>query len=157
LSGRKIIFAGLARDVAPFLEAVTRNIEGFAAGFSAWAVLVVENDSADNSKHLLRAWMDKARRLGAVRASLIELDGLALTHPVRTDRIAWRATASWRRSKGMRKSPGSIFSPCWTWIFPTPARCRRKNLPARSRRWRRTRPQPEFSPIRCRFITIYGL
>jgi len=88
LSGRKIIFAGLARDVAPFLEAVTRNIEGFAAQFSAWAVLVVENDSNDGSKHLLQVWMERARALGAVRARLIEMDGLALRHPVRTDRIA---------------------------------------------------------------------
>jgi hypothetical protein len=33
LSGRKIIFAALARDVAPFLGGVTGNIENFATRF----------------------------------------------------------------------------------------------------------------------------
>jgi hypothetical protein len=87
LSGRRIIFAGPARDVAPFLEGVTRNIEAFATRFAAWAVVMVENDSRDDSKARLRAWMEKARGLGAVRAVLIDMDGLA-AQTERTNRIA---------------------------------------------------------------------
>lgn len=87
MSGRKIIFAGPARDVAPFLEGVTRNIEAFAGRFDSWAVVIAENDSRDGSKALLRAWMEKARGLGAVRAVLIDMDGLA-AQAERTNRIA---------------------------------------------------------------------
>jgi hypothetical protein len=88
VKGRKIVFAGLARNVAPFLAGVTANIVNFASHFDAWAVLVAENDSQDGTKPWLKAWMEKARTMGAVRADLIELDGLAAASPIRTDRIA---------------------------------------------------------------------
>ncbi len=85
---RKIIFAGTARNVAPFLPGVTRNIETFSRRFAGWAVVVAENDSHDQTKPLLTAWMERARSQGAARAVLAEMDGMIRDHPARTDRIA---------------------------------------------------------------------
>ncbi len=85
---RKIIFAGTARNVAPYLAGVIRNIETFSRQFAQWAVVVAENDSHDQTKTLLKTWMERARSLGAERAVLADLDGMIRDHPARTDRIA---------------------------------------------------------------------
>ena len=85
---RKIIFAGTARNVAPFLPGVIRNIETFSRHFAQWAVVVAENDSHDQTKTLLKAWMERAPTQGAARAVLADMDGMIRDHLDRTDRIA---------------------------------------------------------------------
>ena len=89
ISDKKIVFAGLARDIEPFLQQVRSNIEKYAAEFAQWSVILVENDSKDRTKQLLRDWVNQATINGARHAALIELDGLDARHPLRTDRLAF--------------------------------------------------------------------
>jgi len=61
---------------------VLRNIEVISDAFSEAAAIFVENDSTDDTKHILRNWVQRSR------ARLIDLDGLAQTCQKRTERIA---------------------------------------------------------------------
>ena len=85
---QKIIFAGTARSVAPFVSGVTRNIEALSGRFAQWAAMVAENDSRDQTKNLLKAWLGRTQSLGAARAVFVEMDGMIRDHPDRTNRIA---------------------------------------------------------------------
>ena len=79
----KAVFAGCVRSCSAFLPAVLANIDALAATYDDHAVVIVENDSTDDTRAQLRGW---AADRPQVR--LIELDGLADRHPLRTDRIA---------------------------------------------------------------------
>lgn len=79
----KAVFAGCARDCAPFLDGVLRNIETFASIYDSFEVIIVENDSADDTRLRLQEF---AASRGNVR--LIEADGLEERHPKRGDRLA---------------------------------------------------------------------
>ena len=79
----KAVFAGCARNCSAFLPAVLANIEALAATYDDHAVVIVENDSTDDTRAQLRGWAAERPRV-----RLIELDGLADRHPLRTDRIA---------------------------------------------------------------------
>jgi hypothetical protein len=79
----KAVFAGCARSCAPFLDGVLANVEAFGASYNSFELIVVENDSADDTRERLR---DYAASRANVR--VIEADGLDAEHPKRTDRIA---------------------------------------------------------------------
>jgi hypothetical protein len=85
----KIVFAGLARDVEPFLRQVAQNIAAQARHFSHWALVIIENDSKDGTKRVAQEWIDAANADGIRRAVCISLDGLAARLPVRTERLAF--------------------------------------------------------------------
>ena len=128
---------------------------------SAWAVLVVDNDSADNSKQLLQAWMEKARALGAVRARLIDLDGLAVRSiPYAPTVLPWRATGSCRRSNGTEGELGGFdYLAVLDMDFPnsSPLPAGKNSAEAVSIFWMKIpNVQRASSPIPCRSITISG-
>ena len=79
----KAVFVGCARSCAPFLDGVLANLEALGATYNAFEVVIVENDSTDDTR-------DRLRDFAASRANvrLIEVDGLERDHPKRTDRIA---------------------------------------------------------------------
>lgn len=79
----KAVFAGCARSCAPFVDAVLANLEALGSTYDAFEVVIVENDSVDDTRRRLR---DFARSRPNVR--LVEADGLDQAHPKRGDRLA---------------------------------------------------------------------
>lgn len=79
----KAVFAGCARSCAVYLDGVLANIEAFGSTYDAFEVIIVENDSADDTRRRLQEF---ANSRGNVR--LIDADGLDEAHPRRGDRIA---------------------------------------------------------------------
>ncbi len=82
-TGLRGVFACCVRDCEPALPKVLKNIERLSSLYAEAAFIFVENDSKDKTQEILRAWCAKRPN-----ASLINLDGLARHHPVRTMRIA---------------------------------------------------------------------
>lgn len=83
LQNLSAVFVGCARDVAPHLQGVLRNIERFSRLYARCAFVIVENDSSDETKSILKHWL-KSRPHGY----LLEMDGLAKKIPSRTARLA---------------------------------------------------------------------
>lgn len=81
-AGKRVIFAACARNCAPHLPAVLRNIERVSTLFADSAFVFVENDSSDGTRLILEKW-------GAGRPNfhLFKLDGLAARIPQRTVRL----------------------------------------------------------------------
>lgn len=79
----KAVFAGCARSCAPFLDGVLANIEALGATYDAFEVIIVENDSADDTRRRLRQFAESRPNV-----RLIEADGLDQAHPKRGDRLA---------------------------------------------------------------------
>lgn len=79
----KAVFAGCARSCAPFLDGVLANVEALGSTYDAFELVIVENDSADDTRRRLRKFAGSRANV-----RLIEADGLERTHPKRTDRIA---------------------------------------------------------------------
>jgi FkbM family methyltransferase len=83
LSERSAVFVGCARNCGMYLNQVLANVERIAALYRQCAFVFVENDSSDDSKTKLLAWLS-SHPSGA----LLELDGLAAEEPRRTVRLA---------------------------------------------------------------------
>lgn len=79
----KAVFAGCARSCGPFLKGVLANIEALGSTYDSFEVVIVENDSADDTRDRLQAF---AASRPHVR--LIDADGLDQAHPRRGDRLA---------------------------------------------------------------------
>lgn len=79
----KAVFAGCARSCAPFLDGVLANIEALGSTYDAFEVVIVENDSSDDTRARLQEF---ARSRSNVQ--LIDADGLDEKHPIRGDRLA---------------------------------------------------------------------
>jgi hypothetical protein len=81
--GLSAVFALCARSTERYLPAVLANLDRLSACYERRAFVLVENDSTDQTKNLLRRWI--STRDDAV---LIELDGLDERLPRRTERLA---------------------------------------------------------------------
>src|SRR5215469_6714691 len=81
--GSSAAFVGCAKDCAKHLQGVCENVERLAGLFDKSAFVFIENDSTDNTKEVLRTWVDKHPT-----AQLISRDGLQASCPVRTMRLA---------------------------------------------------------------------
>ena len=79
----KAVFAGCARSCAPFLDGVLANIEALGAIYDAFEVVIVENDSADDTRRILEEFASSRPNV-----RLIDADGLDQAHPRRGDRLA---------------------------------------------------------------------
>jgi FkbM family methyltransferase len=77
------VIVGCARSCAGALPAALANIDTIAALYDEAAIVLVENDSDDETPSILQHWC--AARPGA---RLVRLDGLAERMPERTSRIA---------------------------------------------------------------------
>ncbi len=84
LTGRRAVFAGVARDCAAHLPAVLENLERFSLLYEEAAFVFVLSDTVDDSRAVLERWMGAKERQGQV----IDLGVLAATLPQRTMRIA---------------------------------------------------------------------
>jgi hypothetical protein len=71
-----IVLAGCAKNSAPFLPGALRNLERIGSLFSESACVVLENDSADQTKQLLSAW-----GRGRKNFEMVSFDGLAKMEP----------------------------------------------------------------------------
>lgn len=54
-----VVFVGMARSIGGILPASIERLEKMAAHFASWGAVVIENDSNDNTKDVLRAWQEK--------------------------------------------------------------------------------------------------
>lgn len=83
MPGTKVLFAGCARNCAPALPGVLRNVERMASLFSDAAFVFIENDSTDGTKAILRDWCGARGE-----ARVYSYDGLGEFCRVRTIRLA---------------------------------------------------------------------
>ncbi|HZT51587.1 MAG TPA: hypothetical protein VFA22_06630 [Stellaceae bacterium] len=83
LLGARAVFVGCAQNCAVTLPRVLGTMERLSALFAERAFVLLENDSRDATKQVLRAWC--ATRPAA---RLVERDGLAAACPIRTIRLA---------------------------------------------------------------------
>lgn len=67
---RRVVIAGLCRDVEPILPATILRIERLASLFADARIVVYENDSQDGTKLLLRQWAVGDRRVTAVTENI---------------------------------------------------------------------------------------
>jgi FkbM family methyltransferase len=81
--GLSAVIVCCARSCGRDLPAVLKNIEAISSLYERPAYVFVENDSTDDTKAQLQAWLK-----GRPDADLIELDGLAERLPRRTERLA---------------------------------------------------------------------
>src|SRR5439155_23426307 len=84
LTGRRAVFAGVARDCAAHLPAVLENLERFAASYEEAAFHFVLSDSRDDTRSILERWLADGGRRGGV----LDLGALDDRLPQRTVRIA---------------------------------------------------------------------
>ncbi|MCG8456045.1 MAG: hypothetical protein MI919_07170 [Holophagales bacterium] len=63
MADKRVLFCGLARDVAVHLPSVIRHIERAGAAFLDYRVVVFENDSEDDTVEALRSWTERNRRV----------------------------------------------------------------------------------------------
>lgn len=61
-SGSSVAFVFLARNSMPWLPQTLQRIEEAGSRFASWAAFAMENDSADDTKEVLKAWADNDRR-----------------------------------------------------------------------------------------------
>jgi len=81
--GLSAVIVCCARSCGPYLPYVLKNIEAIAGLYERPAYVFVENDSTDDTKAQLRAWLKDRPD-----ADLLELDGLDKRLPRRTERLA---------------------------------------------------------------------
>ncbi len=68
----KIVVVGMARDIGEVLPLSLQRLEGISRLFRDWACIIVENDSTDNTKDILRQY--EADNPGRVTAVLQDLN-----------------------------------------------------------------------------------
>ena len=117
-----VLFTGCAQNCSPWFESVANNIEAFRQLCSESRVLLLENDSSDNTAELIRAY---GRSHSGVYA--IGFPGLIARIPIKTVRLAHlRNTAlEWLRCHGGRSSndwlvgldPDEVDDSPWDWSF----------------------------------------
>lgn len=94
----RAVFAGCARDCATHLPSVLQNMSNLAALYKEVDFVIAENDSVDDTKSILRAWMKERPNV-----NLITLDGLAAAKDKRTDRIATARNACLDHARSGRR------------------------------------------------------
>ncbi len=57
-----VAFVAICRNAMPWLPRTLSLVEETGAMFKAWAAFIFENDSADETKEVLKAWSDHERR-----------------------------------------------------------------------------------------------
>lgn len=98
LTGRRAVFAGVARDCAAHLPAVLENLGRFAALYDDSAFHFVLSDTRDDSRAILERWLVDGGRRGRV----LDLGVLDDRLPQRTVRIAHARNAG---LDDIRRSP----------------------------------------------------
>lgn len=93
--GASAVFALCARSTESHLPGVLENLERLSGLYDRSAYVLVEGDSVDDTKAMLKAWA--ARRPDAM---VIEMDGLAERLPRRAERLAACRNAYIDRIKG---------------------------------------------------------
>jgi glycosyltransferase involved in cell wall biosynthesis len=77
------IFAGIARDVYPYIAKVLANIDNCAMRLGNNAVIVVENDSSDGTQEVLNQWAAASEQRIYIRPTDLPFEGAT-----RTERLA---------------------------------------------------------------------
>lgn len=69
--GLTVAIVGMARNIGAMLPHTIRRLEAIGECFKSWSAVVVENDSIDNTKDVLKSWADS--RPGQVVADCRDL------------------------------------------------------------------------------------
>lgn len=87
-AGQEVVFVGMARQIGDILPLTIERLERLGSRFRGWRAVVVENDSTDDTKNVLRAW--ELRRPGQVVADCRDLgrEHLHLFERLRVERYA---------------------------------------------------------------------
>lgn len=56
----RVVFCGMARQIGEMLPVTIARLEEIGSRFSAWSAVVVENDSTDSTKDVLRDWQRRS-------------------------------------------------------------------------------------------------
>lgn len=95
---KKVAFCGLIRDGEERLPHVISKVEKIAKYFKDWEVLIVENDSKDNTRSILLDWSSKSKKVSVLGCDGINLSECKLNmkktlgHEVTDYRISKMAT-----------------------------------------------------------------
>ncbi len=73
LKTKKVAFCGLIRDGEERLPHVISKVERIAKYFKDWEVLIVENDSKDNTRRILLDWSNKTKKVSVLGCEGINL------------------------------------------------------------------------------------
>ena len=73
LKTKKVSFCGLIRDGEERLPHVISKVEKIAKYFKDWEVLIVENDSKDNTRRMLLDWSNKTKKVSVLGCGGINL------------------------------------------------------------------------------------
>lgn len=79
----KAVFVGCARSCGPYLDGVLANIESLGSTYDEFEVIIVENDSVDDTRQRLQKFACTRQNV-----RLIDADGLDKGHLRRGDRLA---------------------------------------------------------------------
>lgn len=70
MQNSRVVFCGLARDVASDLPSVSQRIESAAAMFNDYRVVIYENDSNDGTLEFLQGWQQQNSRVTVLHEKL---------------------------------------------------------------------------------------
>lgn len=73
LKSKKVAFCGLIRDGGERLPHVISKVEDMGKYFKDWEVLIVENDSKDNTRSMLLDWSNKSKKVSVLGCGGINL------------------------------------------------------------------------------------
>jgi hypothetical protein len=59
-SRSSVVFVGMARQIGEILPVTIARLERIGSRFSSWSAVVVENDSTDDTKEVLRDWQQRS-------------------------------------------------------------------------------------------------
>jgi len=88
MADRRVVFCGLARDVARELPDTIARIEAIGRRFADWRVVVFENDSVDRTLPILRAWERHESRVHVISESLGDRKWGPVRDTARTEQLA---------------------------------------------------------------------
>lgn len=85
---KRVVFVGMARQIGDILPLTIERLERLGSRFAEWQAVVVENDSTDETKDVLRAWALRRPEQVLVDCRDLGREHLHLFEPERVARYA---------------------------------------------------------------------
>jgi hypothetical protein len=85
LKEKTAVFVGCARDIEQYIERTIGNLMRLRSYFKDYKIVIIENDSKDNTLSLL----SKLKETAAPKVQVFTLSGVDAVYPLRTERMAY--------------------------------------------------------------------